>query len=77
MNRNPDTDRYGDGDIPEADYRPYEDSYPSYEDNNFDPHPQAGGDNKADNLAVAEGNISVEGNAKTADRKKGNTNLRR
>ncbi len=33
---NPDSDRYGDGDVPEADYEPYR-------DNHFDPHPQAEG----------------------------------
>lgn len=41
MNRNPETDRYGDGDIPREDYS-------SCEDNGFDPHPQAAGENSAD-----------------------------
>ncbi len=35
------TDRYGDGDVPEVDIQPYQ-------DNNFDPHPQASGENRAD-----------------------------
>lgn len=40
-----DTDRYGDGDIPEADYKPYQ-------DNDFDPHPQAGGENHTPTQAL-------------------------
>lgn len=39
--RSLDTDRYGDGDVPEADYKPYQ-------DNNFDPHPQTEGENLTD-----------------------------
>lgn len=35
-----DTDRYGDEDVPEVDYKPYE-------NNHFEPHPQAGGENSA------------------------------
>lgn len=41
FNRNPDADRYGDGDVPEVDHEPYQ-------DNTFDPHPQAEGKNLAD-----------------------------
>ena len=40
--RNPETDRYGDGDVPEVDYKPYQ-------DNNFEPHPQTQGENRAEN----------------------------
>lgn len=34
-------DSYGDGDVPEIDTI-------SYEDNSYDPHPEAGGDNHTD-----------------------------
>ena len=40
--RNPETDRYGDGDVPEVDYKPYQ-------DNQFEPHPQTQGENHAEN----------------------------
>lgn len=40
MQRRKDTDRYGDGDVPEVDYEPYE-------DNHFEPHPQTRGDNRS------------------------------
>lgn len=36
--RRSDTDRYGDGDVPEADDKPYQ-------DNDFEPHPQTDGEN--------------------------------
>ena len=49
MKRNPETDRYGDGDIPEEDYIPYE-------DNSFDPHPQASGENHASSQGKMEKN---------------------
>ena len=49
MKRNPETDRYGDGDIPEEDYIPYE-------DNSFDPHPEASGENHAACLGNMEKN---------------------
>lgn len=41
MNPASDTDRFGDGDVPEADYEPYQ-------DNHFDPHPQADGENNVE-----------------------------
>lgn len=44
--RNPDTDRYGDGDVPEVDYKPYQ-------DNNFEPHPQTQGENHTNNNEIA------------------------
>ncbi|MGN0159083.1 MAG: hypothetical protein ACI39W_08105 [Brotaphodocola sp.] len=40
MQRRSDTDRYGDGDVPEVDYEPYE-------DNQFEPHPQTRGENRS------------------------------
>ena len=40
MQRRKDTDRYGDGDVPEVDYEPYE-------DNQVEPHPQTSGDNRS------------------------------
>lgn len=41
IKRNSDTDRYGDGDVPEIDIEPYQ-------DNTFEPHPQTSGDNQSD-----------------------------
>lgn len=37
----PDTDHYGDGDVPEVDYKPYQ-------NNSFEPHPQTDGKNQYD-----------------------------
>ena len=35
------SDRYGDDDVPEIDYEPYQ-------DNRYRPHPQTNGDNRAE-----------------------------
>lgn len=58
MKNHSDTDRYGDGDVPEVDYKPYSpersDSMSSKKtgkgckNNHFEPHPQAGGENCTD-----------------------------
>lgn len=52
MQRRSDTDRYGDGDVPEVDYKPYEKN--SYHNNHFEPHPQASGENRSDEAETDE-----------------------
>ncbi|MGN0295052.1 MAG: hypothetical protein ACI4D3_13720 [Lachnospiraceae bacterium] len=57
MKKHSDTDRYGDGDVPEVDYKPYSSSRSGSmyseqngkgdKNNHFEPHPQAGGENRA------------------------------
>lgn len=55
MKKHSDTDRYGDGDVPEVDYKPYSSRSSGFmssgqngkgnKNNHFEPHPQAGGEN--------------------------------
>ena len=55
--RNPDTDRYGDGDVPESDYEPYQ-------DNKYDPHPQAGRNQKSPTVPFSKENKNRTSNGK-------------
>lgn len=57
MKNHSDTDRYGDGDVPEVDYKPYSSGSSDAmsfkktgngnKNNHFEPHPQASGENRA------------------------------